>query len=64
MPSSADASRGWRVLKMVPPYVLPGDGRTKLARVGKLALKAHEPGSIDREGVIRSRIDTRGLARA
>ena len=43
---------------MVPPYVLPGDGRDKLARVGTLALKAHEPGSIDREGVIRSRIHT------
>jgi NTE family protein len=45
---------------MVPPYVLPGDGRTKLARVGKLALKAHQPGSVDREGVIRSRMHTDG----
>ena len=58
-----DAELGGRLsrlalLKMVPPYVLPGDGRTKLARVGKLALRAHEPGSIDREGVIRSRIHT------
>lgn len=46
------------LLKMVPPFVLPGDGRTKLARVGKLALQAHAPGSVDREGVIRSRIQT------
>jgi NTE family protein len=57
-----DAELGGRLsrlalLKMVPPYVLPGDDRTKLARVGKLAMKAHEPGSIDREGIIRSRMD-------
>lgn len=58
-----DAEIGGRLsrlalLKMVPPYVLPGDGRTKLARVGKLAMRSHEPGSVDREGVIRSRIHT------
>lgn len=58
-----DAELGGRLsrlalLKMVPPYILPGDGRTKLARVGRLALKSHEPGSVDREGVIRSRIHT------
>ncbi|UUZ57723.1 hypothetical protein LP418_14930 [Nocardioides sp. B-3] len=58
-----DAEIGGRLsrlalLKMVPPYVLPGDGRTKLARVGKLALRSHQPGSADREGVIRSRIHT------
>lgn len=58
-----DAELGGRLsrlalLKMVPPYVLPGDGRTKLARVGKMALKAHQPGSVDREGIIRSRINT------
>lgn len=46
------------LLKMVPPYVLPGAERTKLARVGRLAMRSHEPGSADREGVIRSRIDT------
>ena len=56
-----DAELGGRLsrlalLKMVPHFVRPGDGRTKLARVGKMALKAHEPGSVDREGVIRSRI--------
>jgi NTE family protein len=43
-------------LKLVPPYVLPGSGRDKLRRVGTLALKAHPPGSVDREGVIRSRL--------
>ncbi|HYH33917.1 MAG TPA: patatin-like phospholipase family protein [Nocardioides sp.] len=57
----ADAELGGRlsrlaVLKMVPPYLLPGTGRDKRRRVGALALKAHEPGSVDREAVIRSRI--------
>ena len=28
----------------MPPFVLPGDGNTKRARIGKLAMKAHEPG--------------------
>ncbi|MEO5664351.1 MAG: patatin-like phospholipase family protein [Nocardioides sp.] len=58
-----DAEIGGRLsrlalLKMLPPFMLPGDGRTKLARVGKLAMGAHAPGSADREGVIRSRIHT------
>ncbi|PUA81570.1 patatin-like phospholipase family protein [Nocardioides currus] len=61
--SPPDAELGGRLsrlalIKMVPPFVLPGDGNTKRARIGKLAMKAHEPGSVDREGVIRSRIDT------
>jgi NTE family protein len=43
-------------LKLVPPYLLPGTGRDKLARVGRVALAAHAPGSVDREGVIRSRL--------
>jgi NTE family protein len=56
-----DAELGGRLsriaaLKLVPPYVLPGSGREKLARVGRVARAAHEPGSIDREGVIRSRL--------
>jgi NTE family protein len=56
-----DAELGGRLsriaaLKLVPPYVLPGSGRDKLARVGRVARAAHEPGSIDREGVIRSRL--------
>lgn len=56
-----DAELGGRLsriaaLKLVPPYVLPGSGRDKLARVGRIARAAHEPGSIDREGVIRSRL--------
>lgn len=46
------------LLKLVPPYLLPGDERTKLARIGALAMKSHAPGSADREGVIRSRIHT------
>ncbi|HEV2796790.1 MAG TPA: hypothetical protein VGV65_04165, partial [Nocardioides sp.] len=52
-----DAELGGRLsriaaLKLVPPYVLPGSGRDKLARVGRGARAAHEPGSVDREGVI------------
>lgn len=58
-----DAEIGGRLsrlalLKLVPPYALPGSGRTKLARVGKLAMRMHPPGTADREGVIRSRINT------
>jgi NTE family protein len=56
-----DAELGGRLsriaaLKLVPPYVLPGNGRDKLARVGRVARAAHEPGSVDREGMIRSRL--------
>ena len=47
-------------LKLVPPYLLPGSGREKLARVGRVAKAAHAPGSVDREGVIRSRLPVRG----
>lgn len=57
----ADAELGGRLsrvaaLKLVPPFVLPGSGRDKLARVGRVARASHEPGSVDREGVIRSRL--------
>jgi len=60
----ADAELGGRLsriaaLKLVPPYALPGSGRQKLARVGRVALAAHAPGSVDREGVIRSRLPVR-----
>ena len=46
--SPPDAELGGRLsrlalLKMVPPFVLPGDGRTKLARVGKLAIRRTRP---------------------
>lgn len=56
-----DAELGGRLsriaaLKLVPPYLLPGSGRDKLARVGRVATASHEPGSVDREGVIRSRL--------
>ena len=56
-----DAEIGGRLgrlaaLKLLPPYVLPGSGRDKLRRVGRLALRSHPPGSVDREGVIRSRL--------
>lgn len=57
----ADAEIGGRMsrlamLKLLPPYALPGSGRDKLRRVGTVAMKAHAPGSVDREAVIRSRI--------
>jgi NTE family protein len=57
----ADAELGGRLsrvaaLKLVPPYVLPGTGREKLARVGRVASASHAPGSVDRVGVIRSRL--------
>jgi NTE family protein len=57
----ADAELGGRLsrlaaLRLVPPYALPGSGRRKLARVGRVARAAHAPGSVDREGVIRSRL--------
>ncbi|CAM3495209.1 patatin-like phospholipase family protein [Nocardioides zeicaulis] len=56
-----DAELGGRLsriaaLKLVPPYVLPGSGRQKLARVGRVARAAHAPGSIDRAAVIRARL--------
>jgi len=47
-------------LRLVPPYLLPGSGTDKLARVGRVARAAHEPGSVDREGVIRSRLPVQG----
>lgn len=60
-----DAEIGGRMsriaaLKLVPPYALPGSGRTKLARVGRVASAAHRPGSVDREGVIRARLPVHG----
>ncbi|PKH41380.1 NTE family protein [Nocardioides alpinus] len=60
-----DAELGGRLsriaaLKLAPPYLLPGSGRDKLARVGKVAMASHAPGSVDREGVIRSRLPVHG----
>jgi NTE family protein len=57
----ADAEVGGRMsriatLKLVPPYVLPGSGRDKLRRVGRVAMRSHPPGSADREAVFRDRI--------
>ena len=47
-------------LRLVPPYLLPGSGRDKLARVGRVAHAFHAPGSVDREGVIRARLPVHG----
>jgi NTE family protein len=57
----AEAELGGRfprsaVVRLAVPYLLPGSGRDKLRRVGAVALRAHTPGSVDREAVIRSRV--------
>jgi NTE family protein len=44
------------LLRLVPAMVFPGNQRRKLARVGKLSMKAHAPGGEERIEVIRSRI--------
>ena len=44
------------LLRLVPPMVLPGSQQKKLARIGKLSMKAHPPGGTERIEVIRSRI--------
>ena len=44
------------MLRMVPPMLLPGSGRTKRARIGAMSMKAHPPGGEKRIEVIRSRI--------
>lgn len=44
------------LLRLLPPLVLPGDGRAKRARIGRMAIKAHAPGDDRRVEVIRSRI--------
>ena len=44
------------LLRLVPPMLIPGSQQQKLARVGKMALRAHPPGGSKRIEVIRSRI--------
>jgi NTE family protein len=44
------------MLRLLPPMLIPGSQQQKLARVGKMALRAHPPGGSDRVEVIRSRI--------
>ena len=44
------------MLRLVPPMLIPGSQQQKLARVGKMALRAHPPGGAKRIEVIRSRI--------
>jgi len=51
----AKLSRG-TLLKMALPVLIPGKPRRKLQRIGRMALKAHEPGGEERVEVIRSRI--------
>ena len=44
------------MLRLVPPMVVPGSQQRKLARIGRLSMKAHPPGGEQRIDVIRSRI--------
>ncbi len=44
------------LLRLVPAMLFPGSQQRKLARVGKLSMKAHPPGGEKRIEVIRSRI--------
>lgn len=44
------------MLRLLPPMVMPGSQRKKLARIGRLSMKAHQPGGEQRIDVIRSRI--------
>jgi NTE family protein len=44
------------MLRLVPPMLFPGSQQQKLARVGKMAMRAHPPGGSERIEVIRSRI--------
>jgi NTE family protein len=52
----ATLSRGM-LLKMALPVLMPGKPRRKLQRIGRMALKAHEPGGEQRVEVIRSAIE-------
>jgi NTE family protein len=44
------------MLRMLPPMLFPGSQQQKLARIGRMALRAHPPGGEERIDVIRSRI--------
>jgi NTE family protein len=44
------------LLRLVPPLLIPGSSRDKRARIGKMAMRAHEPGGSRRIDVIASRI--------
>jgi NTE family protein len=48
---------GWTtVLRMMPPMMVPGSGRTRLRRLGRAALRAHPESAEARIRVIRSRV--------
>ncbi|MCW2827585.1 MAG: patatin-like phospholipase family protein [Marmoricola sp.] len=44
------------MLRLLPPMLMPGSQQKKLARIGKLSMRAHAPGGEQRIDVIRSRI--------
>lgn len=45
------------MLRLLTPLLLPGSGRTKRSRIGRMAMQAHPPGGEERVEVIRSRLD-------
>jgi len=44
------------MFRLLPPMLMPGSQERKLARVGKMSMRAHPPGGEKRIQVIRSRI--------
>jgi NTE family protein len=48
------------MLRLLPPMLLPGSQEQKLARIGKMSMRAHPPGGEKRIDVIRSRIGVVG----
>lgn len=44
------------ILRMALPMLAPGSQQQRLARLGRVALRAHPPGGADRVEVIRSRV--------
>lgn len=44
------------LLRLLPPMVIPRSQQRRLARIGRLSLRAHPPGGQERIEVIRSRI--------
>lgn len=44
------------MLRLVPPMLLPGSEARKLRRIGRMSMRAHQPGGAERLEVIRSRL--------
>jgi NTE family protein len=44
------------MLRLVPPMLVPGSEQRKLRRIGRMSMRAHQPGGAERLEVIRSRL--------